>query len=129
MNALIEQFYFLTDCFIRVTALLHYLNLAPIAGGWFTQYNSLDWNSILLTHWRVLQSWLIHPHTNFHLILLNSLSERSGILLIIIDRVIITHCWFFSCIFMVFSSISFKPQKGWGSIVNLPLYQFSASCR
>ena len=29
---------------------------------------------------------------------------------------------------MVFSSIFFKPQKVWGSIVNLPLFQFSASC-
>jgi len=35
---------------------------------------------------------------------------------------------FFCCIFMVFSLISFKPQKVWGSIVNLTLYQLSASC-
>ena len=35
--------------------------------------------------------------------------------------------WFFCCIFMVFHSISFKPQKVWGTIVNLPLYKFSAS--
>jgi len=37
-------------------------------------------------------------------------------------------CWGFRCIFMVFSSISFKQQKVWGLIGNLPLYQFSASC-
>ena len=115
---------FLTDCSIRVTALLEYFDLALIAHSWFL-HNSLDWSSILLKHWRALQSWKIHPHTNFQLILLHSLSGRSGILLMILDCVIITCCWFF---FMVLSSISFKPQKVRGLIVNLPLYQFSASC-
>jgi len=85
-----------------------------------------NWNSILLNHWKALQSWLIHPHTNFQLILLNHLSGRSGILLVILDPLIITHWWFFRCIFMVFSLISFKPQKVWGSMVNLPLYLFSS---
>ena len=60
-------------------------------------------------------------------ILLSGLSGRSGILLLILDSIIITHCWFFCYIFMVFISISFKLQKVWGSIVNLLLYQFSAS--
>jgi len=110
-----------------VTALLEYLDLALITYSWFSHYNSLDWNSILLNHWRALQSWLIHPLTNFQLIVFNSFSRRSGILLVILDRIIITHCWFFRCIFMGVSSISFKPQKVWGSIVNLPLYKFSAS--
>jgi len=111
-----------------VTALLEYLDLALIAHSWFSHYNSLDWNSILLNHWRALQNWLIHPHTNFQLIVLYSLSGRSGILLVILDCIIITHRWYFCNIFMVFSLISFKPQKVWGSIVNLSLYQFSASC-
>jgi len=90
----------------------------------FSHYNSLDWNSISLNHWSALQSWLIHPLTNFQLVLLNGLTGRSGILLVILDHVIIARCWFFCYIFMVFSSISFKPQKVWGSIVNLPLYNF-----
>jgi len=33
----------------------------------------------------------------------------------------------FSLYLMIFSFISFKRQKVWGSTVNLPLYQFSAS--
>ena len=56
------------------------------------------------------------------------MSGRSGILLVILDHVIITHRWFFCCIFTVFTFISSKPQKVWGSIVNLLLYKFSASC-
>jgi len=104
---------------------LEYLSL--IAYSWCLHYNSLDWDSILLNHWRTLQNWLLHSHTNFQLILLNRLSGRSGILLVILDHAIITHCWFFRCIFIVFSSISFKPQKVWGLIVKLSLYQFSAT--
>jgi len=107
-----------------VTALLEYLNLAFTTCSWFSHYNSLDRDSVL-HHWRALQSWLIHPHTNFESILQNGLSGRSGILLVILDCTIITHCWFICCIFMIFSLISLKPQKVWALIVNLPLYKFS----
>jgi len=111
-----------------VTALLEYLDFAKSARSWFSHYNSLDWNSILLNYCRTLLSWLIHPCANFQLIPLNSLSGRSGISLVFLDRIIIAHYWFFCYIFMIFSSISFKPQKVWDLIVNPPLYRFSASC-
>jgi len=54
--------------------------------------------------------------------------EEWHFLLVILDGMIITHCRFSRCIFMVFSLIPFKPQKVSGLIVNLPLYQFPASC-
>jgi len=101
------------------TALLEYLDLTIIIHSWFSHYNSLDWNSILLNHWRALQSWLIHPLTDFQLILLNGLSGRSGI----------SQSRNYYTQFMVFSLISFKPQKVWGSIINLFLYKVSASCQ
>jgi len=44
-----------------------------------------------------------------------------------LDCIIVTHCWVFFCIFMIFSSISFKWQKVWGSIVTLSPCRFSAS--
>jgi len=76
-------------------------------------------------------SKLINPsiHTNFQLILLKWFvwEEWHFINCNSRDHIIITHCWLFHCNFMVFSSIYFKPQKVWGSIVNLLLYQFSAS--
>ena len=101
-----------------MTALLEYLDLAFITRRWFSHYNWLDWNLILLNNWMALQSWLLHPLTN----------RRSGILLVILDCTIITYRWFFHYIFMVFSLISLKPQKIWGSIVNLansvPIFSF-----
>ena len=64
----------LTECFNRVVLFLNWLlykgdctilDLTLITHSRFLHYNSLDWNSILLNHGRVLQSWFIHPHTNF----------------------------------------------------------------
>jgi len=81
---------------------------------------------VVQKNWASIQ-WVI-VRKPIQLILLNGLPGRSGILLVILDRVIITHCWFFLCIFMMFSSISFKSQKIWGSIVNLrtfvPIFSF-----
>ena len=38
-------------------------------------------------------------------------NNNNNFLLANLDCVIVTLCWFFRCIFLVFSSISFKPQK------------------
>ena len=51
---------------------------------WVLHYKSLDFNSVLLNHWRALQR-LIYPHTNFQSIPLNVLS---GILLVVLDCII-----------------------------------------
>jgi len=49
---------------------------------------------------------------------IDGLSGRSGILLVICNRVIIAHYWIICYILMVFSSISFKPQKVQGLIAS-----------
>ena len=40
------------------------------------------------------------------------------------DCVIVTHCWYLCCIFVVFILISFKPPKGTPTMVNLTTDQF-----
>ena len=45
----------------------------------------------------------VNPRTNMR--------PQTVFLLANLDCVIVTHCYFFRCIFLVVSSISFKPQK------------------
>ena len=53
-----REIYFLADCFIRVTALLEYLNLALATPSWIPCYNSVALNMIV-TQLKVLSKMII----------------------------------------------------------------------
>ena len=100
------------DCSIRMTALLEYLDLALAAPSWISCYNSVGFKSDSSTPLKSLDYSIytaIFKALSQAVYLVGVASSR--FLLANLDCVIVTHCWFFRCIFLVFSSISFKPQK------------------
>ena len=96
-------------------ALLQYLDLALMVHSWFSHYNSLDWTQFFSTTERLfIVDYFIYTliFSWFYWYFINNSWSCN-------------YYTVFHCIFMVFNSISFKPQKVWGLIVNLPLPIFS----
>ena len=69
----------LTECFIKVTALLEYLDLALKTRSWVSLHNTLAFAQIILYYCKEFLLWLLQLQINFQPNTLNSCSTTTWI--------------------------------------------------